>query len=148
MLRTTLRIITFSLATSLVFCVASVVLGYLAIVELDLYAPNPIRSEWASHMAVLGFEAVTVFVLSAIALGMAWDATKSTPRRPLVGLACASGVGIAILQIVEDIPRKFAPWLAFLLPVIVVITIFATLKRMAVRRSNATAMSTQHLERP
>jgi hypothetical protein len=148
MLRTTLRIIGFALLTSVVFGTASALLGYAAIYALNLYAPYPKSSEWVTHTVALGYLIPGIFLLSAIALFMAWGSTKSTPSRSLFALAFASGLAVALLEIIEDIPRSFAPWLAFLLPVAVVLLIFAPLKIMAARRSDSSAMSNQRVWTP
>ncbi len=148
MLRIISRIIGFALLTSVAFGAASYFLGYTAIYWLNLYAPLSKHSEWTTHIAVLGVESAGVFALSGLALLMAWGTTKSTPSRSLIAVSLLSALAIAILEVIEDIPRSFAPWLSLLLPVAVVVLVFALLKIMAVRRNGSRAMSNQRLERP
>ena len=148
MLRAALRLLGFALMTSVFYGISSALLGYAAIYALNLYAPYPKRNEWAMHTVALSYFVPGVFFLSALALCMAWGATKSTSPRTLSAVALASGFAIALLETFEALPRNYAPWLGLLLPVFVVVATFVPLKILAARRREPAAMSNQRLERP
>ena len=123
-------------------------LGYVAIRVLHLHAPSPPRNEWAIHVAALAYLIPGVFLLTALGSYMAWGATTSASSRALAMVAVGAGFVVALVETLEDIPRSHAPWLAFLLPVFVVIVTFVPLKIMAASPKQSAAMSNQRLERP
>jgi len=128
MLRTALRLFAFALVTSLIYGIASALLNYWAICVLNLHAPAPIWNEWAMYKAALGYFVPGVLLLGTLGLCMAWRDGSSASSKTLAAVAITSGLIIALLEALEALPRNHLEWLAFLLPVAVVLVPFVLLK--------------------
>ncbi len=148
MLRAALRLLAFALLTSVAYGICSALLGYLTIEVLDLHAPSPKSNEVAMHTVALGYFIPGVFLLSALGLYMAWGAATSVSSKTLAALAVTSGLTVAILESLEELPRAHALWLGFLLPVAVVVVTFVPLKILAARQRKSTATSNNRWRGP
>jgi hypothetical protein len=148
MLRAALRLLAFALLTAVVYAICSALLGYLTIDVLDLHAPSPKSNEMAIHTVALGYFIPGVFFLSALGLLMAWGAATAASSKTLAALAIVSGLVVATLESLEDLPRSHALWLGFLLPVVVVVVTFVPLKILAARQRRSAATSNNRWRGP
>lgn len=118
------------LAFHLIFAAAAAVTAFLAL-EVPLgyvtiqfqFGPQPpvAQSEFNSLLAGLTVAAPLMFALSILGMTLAWSTFKKYRIRSLLVHGCLCGAIIAIAATVEQIPRSFGEWLAYLLPVLVVV---------------------------
>jgi hypothetical protein len=121
MLRALLRLITVAILSTILFSILAMALGYLSIDVLKWHGTKLMKSELATLETGVLMTAPIFFGLALLGMLLAWrDARKlSAPRLSVLASACPAI--LAILFTLEDIPRNWADWLGFLLPVVVVV---------------------------
>ena len=147
MIRHFFRLLGFAACTGVVFCAFALLFGYLAIGVWNLHAPLPKASELAVH-----FAAVTTFMfpgvvgLSLVGLLMAWSSAISVGPRLLFFHSLGSGLALAVLVTLEELPRSSFEWLAYLMPVAPILSAFVPVRAWASRRRNEVQSPGQRAE--
>jgi len=121
MLSALLRLIIVAILSTILFSILAMALGYLSIDVLKWHGTRLVKSELATLETGVLMTAPIFLGLALLGILLAWrDARKlSAPRLSILASACPSI--LAILFTLEDIPRNWADWLDFLLPVVVVV---------------------------
>jgi hypothetical protein len=121
MLRALLRLITVAILSTILFSIFAMALGYLSIDVLKWHGTKLVRSELATVETGVLMTAPIFFGLALLGMLLAWrDARKLSVRRLSILMSACPAI-LAILFTIEDIPRNWADWLGFLLPVVVVV---------------------------
>lgn len=127
MLRALLRLITVAILSTILFSILAMAFGYLSIDVLKWHGAKLVKSEVATLETGVLMTAPIFFGLALLGMLLAWRDARRLSASRLSILASACPVILAILFTLEDIPRNWADWLGFLLPVgVVVIHYWAT----------------------
>jgi hypothetical protein len=127
MLRALLRLITVAILSTVLFSILAMVLGYLSIDVLKWHGTKLVTSELATLETGILMTAPIFLGLALLGMLLAWRSARDLSASRLSILASACPVVLAILFTLEDIPRNWADWLGFLLPVgVVVVHYWAT----------------------
>jgi hypothetical protein len=121
LMRSAPRLLFAGLVTTVAFLLLEVPLGYLTIQYQFRWQPGVARSEFNSLLVGLTVATPLVFALSILGMTLAWSAFKRFSYRSLFVNGCIAGSEVAVGATLEQIPRDSAEWLAYLLPVLVVV---------------------------
>jgi hypothetical protein len=120
-MRSISRLLVAGFVSTLVFLALEVPLGYATIHFQFGSRPAVARSEFNGLVLALTVAVPLVFILSMLGMALAWSTFKRLTYRSLLWRGCVSGAVVAVAATIEQIPRDFGEWLAFLLPVLVVV---------------------------
>jgi|SRR5580658_5817653 hypothetical protein len=127
MLRALLRLITVAILSTILFSILAMAFGYVSIDVLKWHGTKLVKSEVATLETGVLMTAPIFFGLALLGMLLAWRDARRLSASRLSILVSACPVILAILFTLEDIPRNWADWLGFLLPVgVVVIHYWAT----------------------
>lgn len=138
MSRTALKLACTAALTTAIFAVFDLLLGLLVSNVLGLHAPLPGRSELAVLAISVAYTAPLIFGLTLLGLGLAWSDAFELPTRSVLVQSVLSGLSLAAVFTLEELPRQGALWLVLLLPIAVVLAAFGS-TRMLAARARATA---------
>jgi hypothetical protein len=133
MLRALLRLTTVAILSTILFSILAVVLGYLSIDVLKWHGTKFVKPELATLRTGVIMTAPIFFGLALLGMLLAWRDARNLSASRLAILASGCPVILAILFTLEDIPRNWADWLGFLLPVGVVVIHYWATRSLGVR---------------
>jgi hypothetical protein len=115
------RLLFAGLVSTIAFLALEVPLGY-ATINFE-FASNPIaaRSEFNELLLGLIVAVPMMFALSMLGMSLAWSTFRRFTYWSLLLHGCIVGALVAVAATIEQIPRNFGEWLAYLLPVFVVV---------------------------
>ena len=119
--------------TTATFVVFDLMLGGLVTNVLGWHVPLPGRSELAVLAISVGYTAPLIFGLTLLGLTMAWSDVFALPLRSVLVQSALSGLLLAVLFTLEELPRQSAMWLVLVLPIAVVGAAFASTRVLAAR---------------
>jgi hypothetical protein len=138
-MRYVLRLFFAAFASTVAFLVLEVLLGYFSINYEFASKPIVARSEFNELLLGLTIAVPMMFALSILGMAMAWSAFKKFTYWSLLLHGCMVGALVAIAATIEQIPREFGEWLAYLLPVVVVVANYWLILLRAPQQSSARA---------
>jgi hypothetical protein len=133
MLRALLRLTTVAILSTILFSILAVALGYLSIDVLKWHGTKFVKPELATLRTGIVMTAPIFFGLALLGMLLAWRDARNLSASRLAILASGCPVILAILFTLEDIPRNWADWLGFLLPVGVVVIHYWATRSLGVR---------------
>jgi hypothetical protein len=133
MLRALLRLTTVAILSTILFSILAVALGYLSIDVLKWHGTKFVKPELATLRTGVIMTAPIFFGLALLGMLLAWRDARNLSASRLAILASGCPVILAILFTLEDIPRNWADWLGFLLPVGVVVIHYWATRSLGVR---------------
>ena len=133
MSRTALKLVCTAALTTAIFVVFDLLLGGLVANVLGWHAPLPSRSELAVLAISLAYTAPLIFGLTLLGLAMAWSDVFVLPLRSVLVQSALSGLLLAVVFTLEELPRQSAMWLVLALPIAVVATAFGSTRMLAAR---------------
>jgi len=133
MSRTALKLVCTAALTTAIFVVFDLLLGGLVANVLGWHAPLPGRSELAVLAISLAYTAPLIFGLTLLGLAMAWSDVFVLPLRSVLVQSALSGLLLAVVFTLEELPRQSAMWLVLALPIAVVATAFGSTRMLAAR---------------
>jgi hypothetical protein len=120
-MRYALRLLYAGLIATVAFLAFEVPLGYVTISYEFPSKPIIAQSEFNELLLGLTVAVPMMFLLSMLGISLAWSAFRKFSYRSLLLHGCIAGALIAVAATIEQIPRTFGEWLAYLLPVLVVV---------------------------
>jgi hypothetical protein len=93
----------------------------------------PGRSELAVLAISVGYTAPLIFGLTLLGLAMAWSDVFALPLRSVLVQSALSGLLLAVIFTLEELPRQSAMWLVLVLPIAVVGAAFGSTRMLAAR---------------
>ena len=124
MLRALFRLTAVAILSTAFFTLLSWTFGYLAIDVLKLHGTKLIKTELATLEVGMLMTAPIFFGLSLLGMLLAWRDARCLSWSRLSILASVCPVILALIFTLEDVPRDWASWLGFLLPVVVVVVYY------------------------
>jgi len=125
--------------TTAIFVIFDLGLGGLVTNVLGWHVPLPGRSELAVLAISVGYTAPLIFGLTLLGLTMAWSDVFALPLRSVLVQSALSGLLLAVLFTLEELPRQSAMWLVLVLPIAVVAAAFGSTRMLAARARAAGA---------
>jgi hypothetical protein len=133
MIRALFRLTMVAILSTVFFALLSWAFGYLAIDVLKLHGTKFIRTELATLEVAVLMTAPIFLGLTMLGMLLAWRDARSLSVSRLSIPASVCPVILALIFTLEDIPRDWATWLGFLLPVGVVVVYYWAIRLL--RRS-------------
>jgi hypothetical protein len=133
MSRTAVKLVCTAGLTTALFVVFDLLLGVLVTTVLEWHTPLPGRSELAVLAISVGYTAPLIFGLTLLGLAMAWSDVFALPLWSVLVQSALSGLLLAVLFTLEELPRQSAMWLVLVLPLAVVAAAFGSTRMLAAR---------------
>jgi hypothetical protein len=133
MSQTALKLVCTAGLTTAAFVIFDLMLGGLVSNVLGWHVPLPGRSELAVLAISVGYTAPLIFGLTLLGLAMAWSDVFALPLRSVLVQSALSGLLLAVLFTLEELPRQSAMWLVLVLPIAVVAAAFGSTRVLAAR---------------